>query len=241
MGSSVFIELDAILDTRMAVVASLDPEAAAKLAARRDYYHRKNDDFSAITGIEHERYVEAYRNRTSSVLPDSVMTGIPRLLRRLIGDLQIESRTGPSDGPLEVELNLWPYEMTSLVSHRICDTIAIYCGHETPIKPVFYSPAELQPGYLKSRFGGVVLYNFNDWLVAQIEALRFVPIPQLTAIAPALFQGKVLTPEDTRPDPDSDSLDPFQVAESVLGTYLRVEFADTALFSMFGKPPEQAI
>lgn len=240
MGRSVFLELDAVLDTRLAVMASIDPEAAAKLAGSLKYYHRLSDDFSELTGIEHQRYQEAFAQRDATVLPESFLTGIPKLLTRLISDLEIEQATAPTDGPLEVELNLWPYQVTRKVEVTLADALTHYCGTLSVVKTVNIPLSELTPTYLRQRFGGFILYNFNEWIVSQGEALRLTPIPQLTAIAPALFHGRVLTENETRPTPDADPVDPFQLTEMILGSMLHTEFADPAVFSMFGKPPAGA-
>lgn len=240
MTNSVFVELDAILDTRLAVVSSLNPEAGAKLAGSLAYYRRRSDDFSSITGIPHEEYKEAYAKRTSDILRSSVMTGIPRILSRLIGDLEYEKHVSPTNAALEVEVNMYPYDIEYHVQQRICDALAHYCGKETIIKPVDLPMEHLPATYFKERFGGMVFYNANDWLVAQFESMRGCPLPRLTLVAPALYQGPIPTDDELRIDPQSDPVDLFHFTEVLLGSFIHAEFAEPMLYSMFGRPPSHA-
>ena len=235
----ILVELDAILDTRLTCVATIDPDAAANLVSSRDYYFRQNDDFSAITNIEHSRYLAEYNQRSDIHVQGARITNIIIMLRELTRHLRDLVRHEPIQDSLYVDLNIYPYDLKG--SHQeVCAAVTAHCAPETIVNIVNYRPEELHPGKLKKEYHALIVYNFDAWFSANSAAFATVDMPRVTVFAPALYRNK-------EPELDEEDLgnlkthDPFALLEETYVFMMKLQFLDPKDFSIlqYWELPEQ--
>ena len=226
----ILVELDAILDTRLPVVATIDPDAAARLVVSPEYYHRQSDNFSAITKIPHETYLKAYANRSDIHVQGSRVTNIVLMLRELTKHLVELSIHEPTDEQLIIDVNLYPYKLDEFVD-GICAAVATPCSPTTIVNPVRFSPDQMSPGFLKKQYNAVILYNFDEWFSKNSKAFESVQMPNVTVFAPALYR-KDLPELDEEDMNHLNGKDPFALIEESHLFFLRLQFLDAKDYSI---------
>src|SRR5690606_26679266 len=112
----VMVELDVILDTRLAVAAGLDDKAWLEIARHPGYALRDTDDLSAFTQrFTREQYFDAWDKRDASCLPRSMMTNYVKILRDISVklDRQRRDKNDPFVENIEFQINVYPYSISS--------------------------------------------------------------------------------------------------------------------------------
>jgi len=182
----ILVMLDALLDTRIATVSKLSESAAVGLLGP-DYFERYHDDFGLLTKgvVSTEAYQAAYAARDLETLQRSQMTGIVVMLNKMVATLQIQRVNTPMVDEVTLEVNIWPYSLTSEQGEMYLTCIAAYIGMETPVTMVNIPPSALTPKAIAESWEAVILYDLDEWLKIHQEALIKFRIPRNTLIAPA--------------------------------------------------------
>jgi hypothetical protein len=240
MTETVYVELDALLDTRLAVVSSLDQEAAVRLVQSEAYYQRQSDDFSAITGIDHAVYLEAYQKRHVGHLARSIKTRIPLLLHELILKLEEQEESTPYRESTDLEVNVWPYvDLTEGEREALMLAVMVHAGIQTLPRVVCFDPKSLTPEVLKRKYSGLILYNLREWLQHHVTSFIRTRTPQVAVLAPGLFNGKIVGIEDVAPaelleDPNfRKDLSPLRLTEIACAEYFGLDYLAPEHFSIW--------
>lgn len=235
MPNVVLVELDALLDTRLALVSVIDQAAAVRLVTSDDYYKRQSDDLSVLSNIPHDQYQTAWAQRTADILPHSIKTHIPILLNELINRLEVQEENTPDAEIPELEINVWPYvDLTEQEREQIGLAVLVHAGIQTVPSVVCIDPKHLTPQLLKRRYSGLILYNFRDWLIHHIEHFSRCICPDLTILAPALFNGEVVEAKDVITDPDFRAdLSVLTMTELACIEFFQLNYIDVKYFSIW--------
>ena len=227
----ILVELDAILDTRLATVARIKPEAAVALVEHRDYYSRKYDNFEEITGIPHEEYLEAYRKRDKETLKISCHSHALIMLWEMTEHLHEMMRLTPEVDSVMVDINTYPYDLTADEIEDICTSVQIHCFPGTAVVSSNYSPIQISPLKLKRDYNAYILYNFDPWYSTNAPLLVQLPMPRVTIFAPAIF----IKEEPEWKEEDKKYLvgrDPFGMVEEMHFPFVKFRFLDSSGFSI---------
>lgn len=228
----IYVQLDALLDTRLAVISKLNPEAAVKLLTEDAYYLRQIDDFEELTGITRSAFQEAYAKRDVEILQNSRITHIPMMLYELISKMEQMETDTPFVEDLQVHVNYWPYVLSDDERYQFELAISAYSGIETPVRLFSQHPMELTPRHIKQTYSGLILYDFREWCSYHITALENVHFPTITVIAPALFHDKVLKPEEYLTDEMRPDITAFQLTELAFLEKMQLQLLAPQLFSI---------
>ena len=106
--SSIFIELDALLDTRIGTIANMNINLVEDIL-KDGYYTRIADSFK---GIELDEFKFRYDNRTKSVLKDSMVTPMINMITEFANKLLANIVTSPNHYLPRVIINIHPYKLT---------------------------------------------------------------------------------------------------------------------------------
>ena len=240
MTETVYVELDALLDTRLAVVSSMNEQAAVKLVQSEEYFNRQSDDFSAITGIPHEEYLAAYQARNVGHLVRSIKTRIPLLLSELMSKLEMQEESTPWRENTDLEVNVWPYvDLTPQEHEALMLAVMVHAGIQTMPRVVCFDPKELTPERLKHQYSGLIMYNLREWLQHHVQGFIRCRSPQVAVLAPGLFNGRVVDIRDVAPaeflqDPDFRlDLTPLRLTEIACAEYFGLDYLDPSHFSIW--------
>lgn len=229
----VYVELDALLDTRLATVAKIDSDAAVTLVTGEEYFERQIDDFEALTGIDVQTFREAYKARDIVTLQASRRTQAPQLLHELITKLEMAESTTPYVEGLEVEVNVWPYELDNDEVDVLISAVMAFSGVETLVRAVRIQPADLTPKLIKDYYSGMIMYNFREWFELQLRNFNAVKIPDLPILAPAIWYEKIPVPDDYLSEGVKPNINPFRLCEVGLYDVFQLNLLPAEVFSFW--------
>lgn len=184
---SLYIDLDSLLDTRMGVLALLDPEKAAKLSLSPTYGLRVIDHFP---DFDMEAYAERYAKRDEEVLKSSMTTRAYSVVQTFVQRVIDKTLDAPTDFYPQVYLNTYPYVISDDLKLMIGKALVAKLSLQPKMVFIHKSPEELTPGYCKARFNTMVVYDFVEWIEAHsiTKAIQETPIPEVTLFTPILVK-----------------------------------------------------
>ena len=211
--SRVLVELDALLDTRLATLSRMDQQAAVACLKDPRYFGRQIDDFTEVCGVGRAAFLDAYRQRDVQTLEASTMTEIPLILAELTMKLEADIVDTPFASEIVVEVNCHPYVLDAEEKEAVALGVAGRCGQKTRVVCVDLPPSELTPSFIKDRYSGIILYNFRDWMEVQMENFKTHRMPRVSVLAPALHHDKVAAPDEFSRTGVSPEISIFQLTE----------------------------
>lgn len=225
----VYIELDALLDTRLGVLYQADPELAVKVLDSNKYRKRLIDRFGHISA---EKFEELYKKRDIDTLKKSVLTNMPYFLQRLVKDCIVHSSVTNVDQELCFVVNTYPYvfEDESLLT-MLKDCIGYHMLDAVDIRIVHMPPEELTPRYVKENFDILIMYRFQEWLYMHRDEFLIHRCPAVTLVAPAIY-WKEMPDAETINECRTIGRDPITIAQDQLAEYIAVRFMEVSLFSI---------
>lgn len=231
MKQSIYVSLDALLDTRFGTLIRLNEDKAINLI-KNGYRDRQSDDWTLIDeSIDMSAYQELYDKRDHRTLELSRCSGIVPTLCQMVLELKEASKGVPFIDNITIDLNTYPYDCTDEVKRELANVASYLTGGVADVKISYVPLIGLMPDYLDSNYDAVIMYDFNDWLEKHGGALKEKPLPRLTFIAPAIFHGEI--PDDKDLDfGDLNTNDPFTATEMALADFLMLRLVDVSKFSV---------
>lgn len=228
----IYVELDCLLDTRIATLAKINPEHAVKAVGDKRYYDRMIDDFTDICGVGVAEFKEAYAKRDVSTLQISLLTQVPLMLSDLVKKLEAESVETPFTRDVEVEVNYWPYELTAEEIDGLQLSVMFFSGIQTKVHFVSIPMDKLKLRYMKARYTGAFIYHLTEFLEARGAELTEVMMPDFPVIAPALWKEKVPDPTEIYSEGIPTDIIPFRFVEMSLTSFFQLSLVPAKYFSI---------
>jgi hypothetical protein len=182
--STLMIELDALLDTRLAVIATMGYDKV-ETVLQSDYFKRKSDKFK---DVDIEEFRTRYKNRDKTILKDAVVTPLAKMLKEFT---EITNKNGsgtPFKFVPKIILNTFPYHLDQEESESILAAIRTITDGNCDLESVYMSYAELTPLYARKQLSVMILYAYDQWLEIQSELGNFnkTSCPEVTLFGPIL-------------------------------------------------------
>lgn len=229
--STIMVDLDSLLDTRLSVINSLGIDYL-KLAFKNKYAERLIDQWEWMNNAE---FTTRYANRDKSILKDACKTNIVKLVAEFVKVTIDAAVTTPIIVDPKVIINVYPYK---LVDSEL-DVIKTMMLSQLPglmdenLTFVNLPIAEITPSYVKNNISSLVLYNWWDWLELHLQNGNFktTSCPEAYLIGPELF---------TREVPDAMSMQKAKVSEMThfealavcVAMHIRLDLLGSLYFSM---------
>ena len=234
MTQAMYIELDALLDTRLATLIRLSDQLA-KQAIDNGYRNRDSDRWDRLgLDVDQPRYDELYRQRDKQTLKLARPTNLLVAIERTLEDLKLQAMVGPGEEKTTLFINLYPYHFDSEREiEAIKMALRYHLGASQPIETGFYAPEQLTPGLINNNWQSVFSYDFNEWLVAQVENLKAQRLTRTTFVSPALYwNDPPETDDDTYIEEFEANVSPFGALELSLTEWLALHLLDPVVFSV---------
>lgn len=183
----LYIELDALMDTRAGVLTIMDPGKTAKLMHDKSYAQRVID---AFPDFGEEEYKKRYKERDAIVLKNSMITPAVDIVKDFSSRVCSRRLGTPLLVKPEIHVNTYPYVLTDQEKYAI----GLGMVAKMPVVPkvvfIHKKPEELTPGFVKARYNTMVMYDFCEWIEMHsvTEAIKETPIPEVTVFTPALVK-----------------------------------------------------
>lgn len=232
MEHKVYIDLDSLLDTRIATVSQIDADAAVKMLGD-DYIHRLQDDFRGFSErVTKEAYAEAYAARDVNTLKLSRITHMGQYLFELTADIEAKMVAGLGVEKSKVYLNIFPYMISESDQAEIVEMMQSFVGPLTEVNIIEHDPKQLYPMHLSSQYHVLIMYDFHVWMEHHHKAITQFKNPAVTVVCPALVAvGNEIT-KSSFTDEQGNQVDPFEATRVLLMEFLGVRMLDSKYFSI---------
>lgn len=240
----IYVDLDSLLDTRLATVAFIDPQIANDLLEDPSYGYRNrvHDDLGLLhPDLDNDEFHYHYNNRGVETLMLAGPTEIAWFLSSVVHKLVVDMINTPLLEELEVVINTWPYELRENEIRDLIHAISVYLGSGVNISVRHFPHTQLYPATIKNEYGCVVMYPFADWLENMATKMQTSPnsrTPEINYIVPALYRsGFELPTEEDKDLGDGSTGDTFGALEAMMAMYMSVCYQDAKRFSI-ARPSE---
>lgn len=218
--AKVYVELDCLLDTRLALLHSEGSEYTDK-ALQASYYERKMDDFP---GMPFETFLEKYAARDRRLLKNAMLTKINFLVREFAATTVYQTVSSPFHTKPCVVINAHPYRLKPEEEQNIITAMVSLTNGLADVELVYKSPDEVTPLYLKREMDLAVMYHGADWVERHSanDNLKTVTCPEVVVLSPALFLKRPSAKELA--ECSRLNMTPFQAFEKLASPLVGIRF-----------------
>lgn len=224
----IYIDIDSLLDTRLGLLNSIDPEATKKVVSSTQYWYRNHTNWDVITNgrVSNEVFEKHWKERTAAILPHSMMTNILGPLKSITVLNEINIMDGISTDEFTLTVNIWPYRLGVDVLDSLTEALHHYLFGDIPITFVEHDMNNYTPQMLVKDYDHAFLFDFHWWVKKHAFDLAKVRSHDFTLVIPRLLEKD---PSDLTQEEIKSELVQFQL---MLRYYINIEFIDVACFSM---------
>lgn len=239
---ALLIELDCLLDTRLATIARISEQSAVEVL-KNDYHKRKADWFEPV--VDMAMYTSLYKARDVETLKLAHPTEGFRFVREMVKLYreQAVDTNSPYSGKIKIVVNTFPYQLNAELTDLIGRALAVRFGAIASCELVSLSPAELTPELVRARYCMLMMYEYDPWLSMHYdidpaklssEAMKQVLkslLLDVTLFAPAVFYKKPPTQDEVE-EVMKETHHPLEVIEMMGTTMIGLHLLDVTSFSV---------
>ena len=218
---NILIDLDTLLDTRIALLYLLDDKIATTVSKDGSYAKRLKDNFGLLSN---DIFKSFYNRRNKVLLSLALPTNIIKLVRQHYGDeVTTMTQVIESEKPI-LYVNTYPYNLT-LDEQKIFELVILKLIPKSRIVFINLDNNSLTPDWVNDNVGVIFKYDILDWVNLHMSNFNLINKPLITvnAIAPALLQGIVSTKDANK--------ETFMNMTYTLSTVIDLSFIDAFHFS----------
>lgn len=227
----VLCEIDALVDTRLASLARVNPQAAADMMTDW-YWTRLSDDFEKYTygKVTNEAYRAQYAKRDIDTLKGSLATNLCLSLMGMFANLCDQRINSPLVHDVKLTINFYPYYLDADEIEAYLTAISVFTNNEVKLSQTWMPPEEITPALLDAEYSAYILYDYDQWMGLQEARFHDKVIPSVTVFAPARSNVGDFTEEDITV-PGIGIVSPFEMLEFTNKLYINLQLLDIAQFS----------
>lgn len=229
-----YVQLDALLDTRIATVERLDPAAAQAVSVGR--YHTRTIDIFDRNGsnIKQTDYERLYEDRDTETLSHATMTWLARYMLTLMSQLTMKQGMPLLSEQISISVDIYPYDLPEAQQASLVAAMETYTNGAAKIDLVSFAPSDMTVSMIKQSYDICFMYDFNAWLMAHTEEFKKVQIPEIRFVVPKLYLKD--SPALLRAKLEGEELVWEQMSLLMVGL-VGVVFMDVRLFSFITETP----
>lgn len=222
----IYVDLDALLDTRLGTLAFLKNEYAVN-ALNDGYTSRDRDEFK---DVPYDIFKKAYDKRNVETLMMSTFTDVFTLLQSCIKSTFEIAATNPNTKSLQIQVNVYPYDLTEEEMAEISTAVWSRLKEMVDVNVVKVNDAFLTPQYCKDTYTMMIRYDYQSWLKTHHDSHAFekVKIPEIAIVAPALYQRR--PSEQELSELKEQNIHPFTAVEYAMAPFFTLRMTDIAVF-----------
>lgn len=228
---TIYVELDALLDTRLATIARLDKSVAESIV--ENGYHSRNADW--FDGIDMNEFQRLYKERNADILPYALLTNMMGVLNQLIKDLLKQAIARPYFDGVKLEVNTFPYRLTDEEESLLGRAVASYMPAGITVELVYLTLEDLTPAYCKDRYAVMVMYEYDPWMSLHAEKWASTILTDIIVFSPRIYYGKPPSAEDLKSVPKHVP-DPLTSMEHTASAIVGLSLIDVMYFSVLTTP-----
>lgn len=162
----LYLDLDCILDTRLATLDRYLPDVAKSVINDQSYYTRLEDSFTYNgTEIPHSLFKPLYELRDKSILVKSNPTLLLSLLHHSIEEDIRSPNAEIKKTKYECVVNVYPYKLKEKETNGLFDLITLHLANSVNVIFIYLEPHRLTPEFVKEEnIIDMYLYDGHSWL-----------------------------------------------------------------------------
>lgn len=250
----IFVSMDELLDTKLGMAAIINQDKVAEWLADENgaYFKRMHDSWIAEQlGMSYDEWKQRWLNRTVEVPQGSIMTHVPEIINDIIKDYR--NSTVESLGTMRVVLivNTYPYHFNEEDIRDLEELFYDIFPTVNEIQFKYFALKDINYNYLKNNVDVFFIYDYNDWIEANLKEVKVKYMPGVEIFAPRLFHRipDNQEVESLNKDPflkQVFEMDIFKVIETTLAlkwqlTYLAASDFSTVLHDVNYEPSKRSI
>ena len=224
----VLIDLDVLLDTRLAVAEQL----GATDIDWDGYLTRTHSKVWEFFGIPEKDYLKAYANRNTSTLDycSNKATIMCKQLEYIFRNKFLLASSSPMHERPMLCINVWPYQLKEAECAEIANSVLEFFSEKRNIAvTTIYTPkANLKPKDIKGVYCDYILYDLTEWLTHASHDFAETPIPDITIVHPATLN----TEDISKYKPSSSSDNPFNSMRMMTKLVVDLVAVEPSLYSV---------
>ncbi len=220
---TMYVGLDALLDTRLATLYRLDRTKIDHLLIN-GYHSRKIDEFE---GYDQAAFSDLYEKRDARTILNATLTAVWRIMLQF----SLQTLTARVSTPLVakpiIHINIHPYKLADDAIAAIVEGVRILTKSHSDIEIISLPLAEVTPEYVKKTYAFMVMYDYWNWLEAHSNENGFqkCTCPEVTLIGPDIVRSKkVLT--------EMQGVDVISAIEQYTSMFINLQLHSVSEFSV---------
>jgi len=248
MQMKFMVDIDSLLDTRIATVARINEEAAVALIKTPEYARRQSDELHTLTKlITKEQFDEGYRLRDWQTLAYSRPTEVLWLLGEMVRQSEQDMvAVAPKGSSIQVDINFYPYQLTEEEKRELILMVASYSGTFALVREVYIPLEDLSLSLINDhKWNAMFIYHGKEWLEQCFK--KNYPdfpnktpkgVPQVRLFTPALYMcvDDVKKSMDALTLPNGNMVDTFDAVTAMHADLIGFEFLSPTTFTLAGIP-----
>lgn len=224
---SILVDIQALLDTRLATAGFISEDFGYQLATSNTYYDRSSDELytKEFGKLSKQLYDDINKEYASEIFRLSTMTAYPRFLQELLTLQKEISVNSPITAINNIDVNVHPYILTEQESEEIVTALKYHLRPmDIDIRVVNIPPDKLTAELVSSRYMALTLYNPVSWIEAQKESFLKMAFSGITLYTPQVNHIRDLTVDEIKELDKLGDCDIFEVMQEVMKAYIRIQY-----------------
>ena len=219
--STILVDLDSILDTRLGVLSELDDD---KLKKVMEMYHTR--DIDEFPYYSFNRFKENYDKRDKSILSNSLITPVMFLVIEFVNKTLMQILNSPFHYKPKIIVNVHPYDLSEEEINDIIKLIVLKTDKNCDVEVINKSVGDITVGYVKENISIMVMYEYYKWIEYHSVNKAFTKLtcPDINLFAPAIY----FKPKQPR---DDNKEDPFSSMEEIVKPLIGLKLFPIEYFS----------
>ena len=230
--TKLYLSLDALFDLRLGTLVTISPEFAYEITKDTKYFLRTADVFSTIEHgpLDTKIYDDIFNTYKPIVLKNSLITKILPFVASLLVDILKQADRINLAGPLELDINLYPFEFSDEEAKELLTLIIYKLGKIATINLINMSEKELTVEYVKNTYLAVVMYRYHEWFNMHHDDIMKIDLKNVGFYLPRVNFLSEFTEEDKKLFKKNGS-DPFDLFAKAMSYFATIQYLPVATFS----------
>lgn len=230
--ANFFIDLDSLMDTRLAIMVMHFKDAMNNGGFKSGKYHfRYEGSFNGL--VDKEEFKRLYDERGRETLLNSAITMMPEIVRDFCAKISQVDPSRPKNYYPVVMLNVYPYVLNDTEIKNIVSGLKTIIKVENlEVEVVNMNLASISLEFVSKNITAMSMYNYEEWLEthAKNEEFNTKGVPEVTLFGPMVYKGELpanMTPEKA-----------FKIFSDMSKFLVNLELLPSRFYSTYMEPDE---
>lgn len=226
--NTLYIDIDALFDTRYALLTYLLKESYLKENFTR-YKERVADELDPVSKIDLAR---CYVHRDKRLIEKRFVTLVSDFIKDFIYKNRVNSVNGPESRIPKIVVNVYPYKLDVFEISELVEYLEELTEGKCDIDTVNFDIERLTPSLVKSSYSIMIKYEYVQWLehYSKNEVFKKITAAGVTLLVPALYLVELPNIEQAK-EFQRNKTTPFKEVEKLVSPIINLQYMPVEFFS----------